>query len=279
MKWATRFLKLIAVVLLAAVGVAGYSAWKSRKIPEWYKPFALSAEQVEALAHRAENQIARVNNMAGRAHALESAARQGATAPTTVPSEQLRFREDELNALFLKWTAPDRDRIDKYLADPQIHLQDGTIIVAGTMKDLDKVISIHLEPSIDSEGRLDLGLSAVYTGQLLIPSWALSQQIDKVDAALEQYLPIWQQDAALSPHGGSNEASVDATLAKLALDALHHELSPPYFFLRYVDPVRLTDVQVTDGEITLTVQPLDEAERNEALRDIKQPWSPVKAAP
>jgi len=288
MKWVKRLFKFAALMLVAAVGLAGYSFWKSRRNPEWYKPQSLNAQDMEALAHRAENQLQRLNNMASRAHANESAARHGTTVPVKFPPEILHFREDELNALLTKWSAiylseADRKRMDQYFGDPQVHFQEGQIIVAGTVKDVGRVVSIHLRPVIDAQGRLGMNLVSVYAGELPIPEAALSGQIGRLDWTLEQYLPAWQHNAQMDPNKGSNDATVKAAMSELALDSLHHQPAIPVFFLktldRHVDPVKLTDVKVGDGFINLAVEPMTADERSQVLHDIQQPWTKEKADP
>lgn len=285
MKWVKRLLKVALVVLLAAVALGAYSMWKSRKNPEWYKPLAMSEQQIEILAHRAEAQLQRLNNMASRAHSNESAARQGATAPVKVPPEILRFSEDELNALFIKWfgsslSEADQEKMGKYFTDLQVHFQDGQIIVAGVVKEVGRVISIHLRPSIDVRGRLLMEITAVYTGQLPIPEAALSSQIARLDVLIEQYLPAWQRTAAMDGDHGSNDATVKAAMSELALDSLHHRPGSSIFFLKtadkHIDPVKLTQVKVGDGFISLAVEPLTSEERRDALAEIKHPRTEAK---
>jgi uncharacterized protein YpmS len=248
----------------------------------------MSAEKLAAAAHSAENKLVEMQNWAAEQRARESARLHAATTPATTASTSrpaatkpadtttIEFSQDELNAFFQKWVASAgwSEKFGKYVADPAIFLQDGRIILAGTVKELGgTVASVHFEPRIDANGKLDLRLARVLGGNLPLPKAVWASQRDRLAQVAVQQLPHWQQHASMTGNGTVNIDAVSAGLAEALLHVLHDEPADPVIFLPVAGhgaiPARLTDVAVQDQTLSLTVRPMTPAERTAFLARVK----------
>ena len=176
-------------------------------------------------------------------------------------------------------------RLVKYITEPQFTLKEGQIIFSGQVVALGKFGSLVLDPSIDDKGDLHLEISSIQAGRLTIPEALLSKHLDKLVAALQEWLPGWQGSAEMDQRG-ADKAAMKAAMSELLLHTLHHEPAAPLLFIgRFGEPrsvpVRLTDVTVAEGTITLSIQRMDQTERAAALVRLKKPFpesKPITAA-
>jgi hypothetical protein len=222
---------------------------------------------------------------------------------------QLSFTEEELNAFFAKWEKLyDWDKkYSQYITDPAIILHDGRIILAGRSKDLGTVLSAHFDPQLtaaagdanekaaevpaaapssaagtsspaDEPGRkLYLKLDRLLAGNLPLPQSFFDKYRTTLGGKLKASLPGYQREATLFKDGTANTAAVVATMGKLFLHALDREPGAPILFLPVPGkegsmPVQLTDVQVRDKALSMTIKLLDRAERQALLSDIRRPY-------
>jgi hypothetical protein len=85
--------------------------------------------------------------------------------------------------------------------------------------------------------------------------------------------------------GATNEDARAAAMGKLVLQLLNSKPSPAVIFLprdfhgSKTVPVRLTGVTVEKGNLTITVQPMNEQERAALIEQIRQPQQPSSALP
>ena len=110
-RWVRRSLLGVALVLALIALLSGVGVTMFRSAPAWYVPrSATPPAQRQQLAQEAENKLIDAQNWAAelRADAVRSAraAASGATQPSTraAGSHVVEFSEDELNALFDKWS-------------------------------------------------------------------------------------------------------------------------------------------------------------------------------
>lgn len=284
MVWVKRGLLVLATLLLAAILLTAIGYRKLHGIPTWYSVRAMTASELEAAAHSAENKLTNMQNWAAEHHAEESAKLHGkgeTTAPavaTTKPAETttIELSEDELNAFFQKWVASSgwAEKFGKYVTDPAIFLQDGRVILAGTVRDIGAVASVHFEPKITENGQLDLKLVRVLGGNLPLPKAVWSAQREKLTEAIARQLPQWQKKAAISPSGTANLDAVDAGLTETFLRVMDDQASEPVIFLPVAGhgaiPARLTAVSVEDKTLSLTVAPMTSGEREGFLERLKK---------
>lgn len=243
--------------------------------PEWYQPQAMTAEQREAAAQRATSKLAMVQNVAAQVRADERAAlRDSSTAPAP-GSITVSFTDDEINAFFEKWSAWQsvRASYQRFLIDPRIVLRTGRMILAGRLKDIDAVASLHFEPRIDPQGRLSLKLAKIQGGKLPLPEATIRQYQHRAADAVQRRMPLWRRQASIDPTGVANSSAISAAMGQLLIDVLNDRSSEPVLFLPLVEkgsiPVRLTEVRIDDHALTLTVQPMTPPQRAELLEKIR----------
>lgn len=283
MKWIKRLL-LTVVVLVILAGAAAVLAYVYgfRGTPEWLRqPVASEAEQAAA-ANRLDQKLLETLSVVREMDAYDPAAasaggddqRPSATQPAT--NLQVTLTEQELNAAFQKW---DRlygwtERYKEHVQDPSIVLHNGRIVLAGETQEVNSVLSLHFDPKLNQDGELSLRLAQVLAGRLPLPQSFLDKYRASARARLEAALPTLQRRAEFRPDGSANSEAMSAAMAKLFLNVLADEPAEPVLFLPVRNersvPVRLTDVDIEDKSLTLTVKPLNAAERVSLLQRIRE---------
>lgn len=277
-KWIKRLL-VAAITLGVVLAVLAVVGWRlMRGVPDWYQPLAMSAEQRNAAARSATNKLALLQNRAAMARADEQVARLNPqTSPTTQSEEiTITFSDDELNALLSEWSVWQsvRSSYEKYLKDPYVLMKDGRFILAGRIEELDAVASLHFEPTIDSQGRLQVKLARVLAGRLPLPTAAMSNYQKQAASAIARRLPTWRQRASIDGTGIANNDAVSVVLAELLMDVLGNQSSDPVVFMEVLSrgmmPVKLTGIRIEDHSLTLTVRPMNVEERTALLQHIRE---------
>lgn len=267
-------LLIIALLLVGAIITTAVGWHYLRGMPSYYKAYKWTEEQRRALNRQTDNKLALAEDQALKAASREIKARNaGQTLATAHEPIKVVFSEEELNAVIRR---PDvEDVFSKYVEDPGIYLNDGQIILAGKVKDYGYLISFYFEPKIDDQGKLKLSLIKTLGGRLSVPRSALSGKFDDLRALLEKHLPDWQRQAKMdSRTGGCNSGTIKSTMGKLALSIMADRPAEPLVFLPSMNgalPLRLTDVQVKDQELSLTLLPLTPEQRRQALDEVKKP--------
>lgn len=290
-KWLKRILLLVATVMVVLLGGAMIVFFMARRAPEYYRPTQLTAAQRADAAKSAEDKFIRIQNEAARTSAAESARRHRATTSSTQPIVfngepiTISFTEAELNAFFEKWSNFQnwKSAYEPYLEDPAVVLRDDRVIIAGKLKDLDLVVSLHFEPSIDEQGQLKLELARIMGGVLPLPEAMISKYQTRLTSGIARKLPAWQQSADIDANGAANANAIAASAAKLLVRMLRHEPAEPVLFLpvfgqRGSVPVRIQAVEITDGEMSMTIQPMSREEQVELLKRIRTS-EPVSVSP
>jgi len=296
MKWLKRLLRIVAlVVVLAAVG-AGVAWYLLRGRPSWYEVVKVDPVAQQAAAVRAENELKRTIDWAASEQAEERAAIYAArgaptgssTTPASSPSTRrsltVSFTEQELNAAFEKWgKAYGWDTAyGQYITDPRIVLHDGRLIFAGDVPSFGTVVSLHFQPAVDPQGRLQFELVRVLGGRLPLPEAAFDKYREKLEQKVRSSLAELQRGADIKPDGSANDKAVAAALAKLLLRVLDRQPGEAVLFLPANQgarvPVKLADVNMEGKSIGLTVQLMTPQERTELLQRIREPYDAVSAA-
>jgi hypothetical protein len=284
MKWLKR-LTIFVVGLALVLGVAAGAAYVYgvRRTPDWLKRPIASAAERAAAASRVDQKILETLSLVGEMNAAESAASRpldpnDKRAVATQPARPLRvdFTEDELNASFQKWDQLYgwTDRYKDYVQNPTVIIHDGRIVLAGNSKELGTVVSLHFEPKLTETGQLDLRLSRVLAGRLPLPQAFFEKYRTSAKSKLQAALPSLQHKAQIKPDGSANSEAMAAAMDKLFLHVLAEEPADPVIFLpvgqsRSV-PVRLTNVSIDDQTLSLTVKPMNAAERASLLERIRE---------
>lgn len=305
-KWVRRIALALGLVLLGGAVLSVWGLRQFRAAPEWYGAGAPTppAER-EKLARAAESKLIDAQNWAQqiRADAQRGrAARRGvgpatpgvaATAPAALSGSTeaehltghvIAVSQQELNALFDKWSAAYGwgDKYTKFVEDPRLLLRDGRLILAGKVVDIGAIVAFQFAPSIDADGRLRLDLAQVTGGRLPLPESVWAPYRDRLAASVREKLPTWSRQARIDSSGAANSSAMAATMGRLFLNMARREPAEPVLFLPLVDrgqsvPVRLTDVRIDDAKLTLLVEPLTPTQRADLLQRIRTPLDTAQA--
>jgi len=267
---------LAAVIVLSVIGIAMFKG-----TPAWYSDAAgnrPSAAQREQLARAAENKMIGAQNWAATLRADAQRA-QHATTTTTARAESshvIEFSDQELNALFDKWSVLYgwRDKYAAYLEDPRIILQNDRLILAGRMKELGAVASFQFRPQLDAGGKLRLDLVRVTGGKLPLPEGAWVKWRNQIVEGTRKNLPMWRAQARIDSTGAANFPAMATTLSRLLFAVAEKQPAEPVLFLPLADagdsvPVKVANVALETGKLTLTVEPMTPVERAALLQRIR----------
>jgi hypothetical protein len=270
-KW-TKRISLAGLTLLVIVVVLGVQGWwLVRGTPDWYLPQALTPEQREAAAQSATDKLILIQNQAARAR-MDGNRNQAAAEAGAI---SISFSENEINALLEKWSAWGNFKAtyERFISDPRLVLKDGRIILAGRVKELGAVASLHFDPQIDQDGRLKIKLARILAGKLPLPHAIVSRYQQQGIDAIKAHLPAWRRNARIDSTGLANGDAISAGMGLLLVDVLRQKSAEPILFLRLVEsgsiPVKLSEVKIDGHDLTLVVRPMTPQQRDQLLRQIR----------
>jgi hypothetical protein len=276
---------LIAVLLLGLVGL-GVLYHLSKRTPSRYLPNALTEEQIREAARRVDTQkVPELLNFANKAHAAAAAARNSQARGQAVPPNAtqpapltLSFTQDEINSSLIKWSQQYKGTIERYVTQPYVALDEGQIILMGTVPELGRVVSMYLAPKVDEKGQFHCDANNVYLGSLPIPDSMFKTYRAKLENSLKSKMPGWQKGSKIDTGGAANPDARALILSRLVLQLLNRESGPAVLFLprRPEDwnntvPVRLTEVKIDKEAVTITVNPTSAEERAALAEQIREP--------
>jgi uncharacterized protein YpmS len=263
--------------------IAAKNFTAGRSEPSWYHPHVLSEAEQKETANRADQKLADAISWAASVQAQARRRELGktTTGETPIGEKTITLSEDELNSFFQSWQNPDKSelqrRLKRYFSDGRVVLAQNEIILAGEAKGYGTLVSLHLQPSIDETGHLRLQWEGISAGMLPVPKSSVGGSLDKAQAALREQMAFWQRSADVDPTLTANAAAAEAGMSHLLLDALNDRASNPIFFvpfdlgdLQSSLAVRISGIQVEDGSITMTLQPLSAGDRAGVLQWIGQ---------
>jgi hypothetical protein len=283
-KWFKRLMAVVSLLaILVALGVVALY-YLANRAPEWIPQQILDPVARAAAAERAEGRLRSAFNLVQDAQSAETRARNANTsAPTTRPSLELSFTEEEINALFDKWDRyyQWRDRYGEHVSDPGIAFRDGKILLVGRAKELNKTISVRFRPRLDDRGRLIVSLDGIYSGSLWLPGVFEKYRVplaQRVKAAL----PEFQRKARIDLDGSANGEAMAAAMSKLFLRILDDEPGDPVLFQPVGEhrsvPVKITSLSIKDKSLSMTVVPLTPDERKDLLARVREPYGTATAS-
>jgi len=276
-----RLTRLLLVVGLLLILCALAIVTLLKMTPGWYGK-AIAAEQAAQIAADAEVKVAETQNWAALIHGdsirSQRATQARTTAPATRASEthEIRFTQDELNALFEKWSNLYgwNEQYGEQLENPRIIFQKDRLILAAKSKQLGAVVSFHFAPTLDQQG-LGLKLLAARAGLLPLPEPLWGSYKQQLIDELESQLSHWKSKAKLDAGGAANEAAVCLVLAQLLIRAANDQPTDPILFLPLAEngkaiPIRVTSLSLggADSSMSMQVRPLTQTERNELTEKI-----------
>jgi hypothetical protein len=289
MKIVKALIAVIVVLLLGGVIVVVGAWFMLRGVPEWYKPNTGTPEQMQIAARNAEDMFTRLTNWAASAHARRVRAAlttsQASIALAHEPSEpfQIQFTDQELNAFFDKWADVNgrREYLEQYIAEPRLVLRNNQLILAGTVKEMNLVVSMEFAPRIDEQGRLQMNLVRVLGGILPMPAALYARPRRKIGRLLESNLPVYQNSATIADDGAANASASAAGMNKLLLAVLNGDSADPVLFVPYdlrninrTLPVKITALSIENNTLTVTAEQMTAAERAAFLRNLRAPYLP-----
>jgi len=269
------------------------------RTPEWYGKKRLTPEEQSQAADRLERKIVSLGNELGhQLNARPTTASSGtassgtaSSAPMPVPTGDanatptanpkpdarvvLVLTEAELNAFYRKWITWDQldKKIEPYVEAPEIRLLPGKIILGGNVTAARSIVWTTLvvtqNPGDDSP---TVALGSVNAGALPLPAgvWAKWSKplIDRVASDRE----TWKARAALAP--ASPEGIALASLDQFTR-IIDGQSIRPVLFVRTslgnrIMPVKLWQLDVQEGLMSMQVEVLDEAEAAKWLEELQK---------
>jgi uncharacterized protein YpmS len=219
--------------------------------------------------------------MADQAAAQDSALEHGAASQPNIEPITVEFTQEELTAFIVRWSNLHSELVDRYITGAQFILHPGQLVFACKITELDQIGAIHFSPSLDDQGQLHLDIDSISVGSLPVARTLIQGRLQRMEQSLEQWLPTWQSRARVEAAGANSEA-VKAAMTELLLNTLADKPSPAVFFIPIgggkTVPVRVTNLDVKEGAMALTVQPLHADDRKTALINIRKPY-PVAGKP
>ena len=282
-KWVKRI--IIAAVLLIVLIVAGglTIVYMSGSRPSWYRSKKLDAKEQLVYSEQAKDKFVRMLGWAQDSSnwPVDATRARVDTDPTTAPAKTytISLSEDELNAVLNTWVEPLLEHYGKYISDPFLGLQDGHIVLAVTLKDSERVLSVHVQPVLDEKGMLTLSVDSLMAGRITVPKVLWSGYLQKLGNELKPKLESVRSNARLEASGTANTEAVASGMCRLVLQSLQGKPGDPILFLpndiSHLErgyPVRLTEVAVADQTLKLTVVTLTGEEQQHLLARLRAPF-------
>jgi hypothetical protein len=286
MKWLKRLLLLVALVLLAVVAFAFVGIHLYHGTPKWYRHKIATTQQVKDAANRADQKLLDLFTWAASARAEQLRRINGISKPKDIPigPKTITFDDDEINSFVTSWKNPDKnaldERISRYFTDGRVVLEDDSLILVGQSPALGTLASAQFLPSIDAQGNLHLDLDSLRAGLLPIPQSALSDRLGRLQALLQQQLSVEQRAVQIDPAQTANAAALASSWLRLLICSMNSRPADPIVIipfdmsnLRRGVPVKLTAIKITEGHITLTMEPVTFDDQEKLVQRLKQPLS------
>ena len=283
MKWARRILHLVALMLLSIIAFSLIGLYLYRGTPHWYRPALASAQQIKDAANSADQKLLDLFSWAAGAQAERIRKLRGISGPDDSEGgpKTITLTDDEVTSFFYSWSGPDKvdleQRISRYFTDGRVIFTNDGIILAGNSPALGTLVSMEFNAGIDNQGQLNLSLASMRAGLLPIPQSVAAPYFQRLQAVLEDKLAEEQPYVQIDRTMTANAQALAASWLKLLLSSLAARPSDPTliipFDLAHLSrglPVKLTNIKVEDGQITLTVQPLTPDDRQSLFEQLQQ---------
>lgn len=97
---------------------------------------------------------------------------------------EIAFSEDEFNAYLFSGFHTLGSFLPKEIANPQIHFEEGAIVLMGTVHPRDfiqMVVGVHLAPKVELDGTVRFEITQIKGGSLSIPRAVLGNAISRLN--------------------------------------------------------------------------------------------------
>ncbi|MDB5172077.1 MAG: hypothetical protein JWM97_2264 [Phycisphaerales bacterium] len=291
-KFLRRLLILAVVLVVVAVVLPLFVRSRMRSVPTWYPRSTADPVARAAAANQMDQKLIAMYRDA-RESARESEIRSlhaaSGAPPATAPSGPVKIEltEEEINAFLAKWEQKFgwKERVSSFLTDPVVVLEDNEIILAGTVKQWDTLLSLHFDVGIEKDGKLSLKLARVMAGTLPLPRSYFNGYTQKLINAMSNKVSQLRSEADIDASGCANGPAVSLAMAELLEHSLQDEPSDPVLFLPETIghnsrslPVKVTGVAVVNKTLSLSLEPMTVEQREALLRHLRGPADPTETA-
>lgn len=287
-RWRVWVRRVVLVSLLVAVGVIGFlglQLYRSGVRPDWYRK-ALSEQARAAAQKAAEAKLLSVQNWMqdGRLYSSSGQDRPRLPNDPVAPppdTHTLTLTEDELNSFLEPHEKALLAKFGQWIEAPYIRLHEGQIIIAVTLKDTGRVLSVYVTPSVADDG-LKLSIDHLVFGEsVTVPEFLWSGYLRKLGEQCRPKLDSsrsqagWVKNELYQETDIANEAAVIASLNRLVLRAIEKKGADPVLFLPVEGkfdrghPIRVTSIKVENAALAMTFQPLTRSERTHLMKRIR----------
>jgi hypothetical protein len=288
MKWRRKIRFYLTYLLLSTAIICLVVFFLYRGTPSWYRPSPTDQQQIDDTANSANQKLRELNTWAANVRVQQLRKSNGSLSSEgdSISSKTITLSDDEVNALFEGWKSPDENNADGGSADPQLagsftdgrvfFTRDG-IIVAGRSPALGAIVSGQFAASIDDQAKLRLSIVALDIGRLPIPQSTAAPYIQQLQSPLQDRLADQLPYVNIDRNMNANSYAVAACWTKLLLSALSGRptdscliIPPDPAHGNRGLPVRVTALQLDDGQITLTLEPITTDDRQSLLDGLQQ---------
>jgi len=255
-------LKIVLVLVVLLAVAAGVLYLIASAVPAAYQPAALSREQREGAAKAFVNTVlAEVHNRAEDARPFEMTFTQGELNSYLASA-------DEIVELHYAHKAGDASRAmdEAGISSPAVTLDDGVLTFMCRLTKYDKVLSVDLAFAFDEAGKLRVSVAGARLGRLPAPGSLVRRAVEEMKRRLPE--PDAERREGGGPLGAGAPTSEDVGAALRAVaGGIDGDGVPTAFGFRRERRIRLTDVEIADGKITLRFEPVRPLPRRPAHAD------------
>jgi hypothetical protein len=285
-----RILWAFLAIVIVLIGVGASFVVRSKLKEDWYRKKLSEADLAKNFGTARDKLVLFQNwaqdNQAWATAGTKPTSQRVNTDPTTPPpnTKSITLSEDELNAILDKHEKDLLAKYGQYITDPYIAIHDGRLVLAITLKDGDRPLSVHVEPKLDDEGKLILRIDHLQLGRVTVPRALWGSYLDKLAEQLAPKVEQARQGARMDADGLASADAVSSGMSRLLLNSLKDKGSDPILFLpadpSHMErgyPVKLTAVKVGKGEdpkdrtLSLTMTTLNKQQQDQLLARLRAP--------
>ena len=289
MKWRKRLYYYLVYLVTITIVLCVIGLYLYHGTPGWYRPPPASEQEVKDAANSADQKLLDLFSWAASAQAQQVRDSKGISGADDVPvgPKTVTLSDDEVNALFASWNAPESgdwdERMSRYFTGGRVFFTRGGIFLAGQSPSLGALVSAEFAASVDDQQNLHLSIAALRAGMLPIPQSAAAPYFQRLEVILQDQLanelPYVNVDRTMTANGYALASCwIRLLLAGLSGQPADSNIIIP-FDLSHLDrglPVKLDAITLDDGQITITLQPLSPGDRQPLIDKLSQsvPVSP-----
>jgi hypothetical protein len=285
MKWLRVLLNLLAILLLGVIAFALVGIYLYHGTPRWYHRKIATTQQVKDAANRADQKLIDLFSWAASAQAQDQRRLAGRLSPAEAPvgPKTITFDDEEINSFAASWKGAEKtaiqERISRYFTDGRVVFGDDAIILVGQSPSFGTLASAEFTPSIDGQGKLHVDFSTLRAGLLPVPQSTFSSQLQRLQELLREQLLMQQGSVQIDSGLRANASALAASWLRLLLSAMDDQAADADLIIPFNMsnlgegfPVRVTAIHATEGQITLTLEPVPAQDRRALVQRLKEAW-------